>query len=56
VRLTLLTLTTLLASCGAPHVEQRALPQPNPTSHDFAVSVEALHQAIEALYKQHYLL
>ena len=44
----------VLAACGAPDVEQLTLPQPNPTSYHFAVSVDDLHQAIEALYKQQF--
>jgi len=44
----------LLAGCGTPHVEQRTLPQPNPTSYEFAASVEAVHLAIDALYEQQF--
>lgn len=44
----------MLAACGAPRVEQRALPEPNPTSYDFAAPVEAVHEAIDTLYQQQF--
>jgi hypothetical protein len=50
----LVALAMLLVSCGAPRVEQRSLPRPNPTSYDFAVPVEAVHQAVDALYTQQF--
>jgi len=50
----LVGIVVVLAACGAPRVEQRTLAQPNPTSYDFAVSVEAIQQAIDALYTQQF--
>ncbi len=50
----LVAIAMVLAGCSAPHVEQHALPQPNPTSYDFAASVNAVHQAIDALYKRQF--
>ena len=50
----LVAVAMFLAACGTPQVEQRTLPRLNPTSYDFAVSVDDLHQAIEALYEQQF--
>jgi len=50
----LLVIAIFLAACGAPRVEQRALPEPNPTSYDFAAPIEAVHGAVDALYQRQF--
>jgi hypothetical protein len=46
----LVAISAVFAACGAPHVEQRTLPQSNPTQYDFGASVEAVHEAVDTLY------
>jgi len=50
----LVAMAVLLAACGVPTIEQRALPQPNPTSYDFAAPVERVQQAIDELYQRQF--